>query len=167
MPMLGFSKKIIFLHLIKLNKIKQMKKLLFVLTLVFTVNTIFAQADKVVGLWLTEDGDSKVKIFKATNGRYYGKIVWLEEPNEEDGTPKVDDENPDESLQTRPILNLQILKDFVWDEDDDEWDAGEIYDPKTGNTYSCYMWFKDEKLHVKGYIGFAFIGRSTVWARTQ
>ncbi len=144
-----------------------MKKLTFALTLIFAVNTIFAQADKVVGLWLTEDGDSKVKIFKATNGKYYGKIVWLEEPNEEDGTPKVDDENPNESLQSRPVMNMQILKDFVWDEDDTEWDDGEIYDPKTGNTYSSYMWFEGDKLNVKGYIGFAFIGRSTVWTKTQ
>lgn len=146
---------------------KQMKKLLFVLTLVFAVNTIFAQADKVVGLWLTEDGDSKVKIFKATNGKYYGKIVWLEEPNEEDGTPKIDDENPDESLQSRPILDLRILNSFVYDEDDNEWVDGKIYDPKEGKTYSCFMWFEEDKLNVKGFIGFSFIGRTTVWTKAQ
>lgn len=144
-----------------------MKKLLFVLTLVFAVNTIFAQADKVVGLWLTEDGDSKVKIFKATNGKYYGKIVWLEEPNEEDGTPKIDDENPDESLQSRPILDLRILNSFVYDEDDNEWVDGKIYDPKEGKTYSCFMWFEEDKLNVKGFIGFSFIGRTTVWTKAQ
>lgn len=146
---------------------KQMKKLLFVLTLVFAANTIFAQADKVVGLWLTEDGDSKVKIFKATNGKYYGKIVWLEEPNEEDGTPKIDDENPDESLQSRPILDLRILNSFVYDEDDNEWVDGKIYDPKEGKTYSCFMWFEEDKLNVKGFIGFSFIGRTTVWTKAQ
>ncbi|NOZ46275.1 MAG: DUF2147 domain-containing protein [Chlorobi bacterium] len=144
-----------------------MKKLILALTLLFSVNLIFAQANKVVGYWLTEDGDSKVKIFKATNGKYYGNIVWLDEPNEEDGTPKIDDENPNEELQTRPIMNLQILKDFKYDEDDSEWNDGEIYDPKTGNTYSCYMWFEGEELHVKGYIGFSFIGRSTVWTKTE
>jgi len=144
-----------------------MKKLLFALTFIFAVNAIYAQADKVVGTWLTEDGDSKVRIFKATNGKYYGKIVWLEEPNELDGTPKIDDENPDESLNTRPIMDLMILKDFVYDEKGSEWDSGEIYDPKTGNTYSCYMWFKDDQLHVKGYIGLSFIGRSTIWTRSE
>ena len=144
-----------------------MKKLLFALTLIFAVNTIFAQADKIVGLWLTEDGDSKVKIFKATNGKYYGKIVWLDEPNEEDGTAKVDDDNPDESLRSRPILDLRILSSFVYAEDDKEWVDGEIYDPKNGKTYSCFMWFEGDKLNVKGFIGFSFIGRSTVWTKTQ
>ena len=35
----------------------------------------FSQERKVLGYWLTEKGTSQIKIFKATNGKYYGKIV--------------------------------------------------------------------------------------------
>lgn len=127
-------------------------------------------ADRVLGYWLTQDGDSQVKIFKAKNGKYYGNIKWLEEPYEEDGSEKRDDENPDEDLRSRPILDLQILKAFEYDEDDEEWIDGTIYDPKSGKTYSCYMWFEDgneEVLHVKGFIGFSLLGKEVEWTREE
>ncbi|MBU8892965.1 MAG: DUF2147 domain-containing protein, partial [Bacteroidales bacterium] len=124
-----------------------MKAKLFFITLLLTVflsPDLFAQdADNVLGYWLTQDGDSQIKIFKAKNGKYYGDIKWLDEPNEEDGTAKVDDENPEPELQSRPILGLQLLKSFNYDEKDKEWVDGTIYDPKEGKTYKCFMWFED------------------------
>ncbi len=152
-----------------------MKAKIFIIAL-FLVSFIapkgFSQdpADKVVGYWLTQDGDSQVKIFKATNDKYYGEIKWLDEPNEEDGSAKVDDENPDPKLQNRPILGLQLLKGFIYNKDDNEWDDGTIYDPKTGKTYKCFMWFEDEDytiLHVKGFIGFAAIGKKVSWTKEE
>ena len=93
------------------------------------------EADKVLGYWLTQEGDSQVKIFKAKNGKYYGNIKWLEEPNEADGTPKLDKHNENEKLKKRPIMDLQLLKGFKYDADDEEWVDGTIYDPKNGKTY--------------------------------
>ena len=34
---------------------------------------------------------------------------------------------------------------------------------KNGKTYSCTITAKGDRLDVHGYIGFSFIGRSTVW----
>ncbi len=144
-----------------------MKKLFIVALSVFFINVIAQDANKIIGFWLTQEGDSQIKIFKATNGKYYGKIIWLDEPNEEDGTPKIDDENPDVNLQTRPILELMLLNGFKYDESNNEWNEGTIYDPKTGNTYKCNIWFEDDDniLHVKGYIGISLIGRKVEWIR--
>lgn len=125
-------------------------------------------ADKVVGYWLTQYKDSQVKIFKATNGKYYGEVKWLEKPNNDDGTPRLDKENEDEKLRTRPILGLRLLNGFEYDEKDQEWVEGTIYDPKNGKTYSCFMWFDDgddNTLHVKGFIGFSLLGREVEWTR--
>jgi uncharacterized protein (DUF2147 family) len=128
--------------------------------------SIFAQAaDDVLGYWLTQDGDSQVKIFKSKTGKYYGNIKWLDEPLEEDGSIKLDDENPKESMQAREILGLQLLKAFEFNTKKSNWDDGTIYDPKTGKTYSCYMWFENDILHVKGFIGFAIIGKEVEWTR--
>ena len=148
-------------------------KFLFVtfLLAVFLSPDLFAQeADNVLGYWLTQERDSQVKIFKAKDGKYYGNIKWLEEPNEEDGTAKVDDDNPNPELQNRPILGLQLLKSCVYDEKEKEWVDGTIYDPKEGKTYKCFMWFEDgdnKTLHVKGFIGFALLGREVEWTREE
>ena len=126
-------------------------------------------ADAILGKWLNEDQDAHIQIYNE-NGKYFGKIVWLKDPNEEDtGLPKLDDENKDETLRDRPIMGLILLKDFVYDEGDKEWDDGTIYDPKNGSTYDCYMNFGDDPntLKIRGYIGISWIGRNTYWTRVE
>lgn len=150
-----------------------MKKLHFafgVLALMFfTFGQALAQnsADDVVGTWLNEDKDAKIEIFKCGD-EYCGKIVWLKEPNREDGSEKLDRENPEAKLRSRKIMGLQILEGFEY-EGDGEYEDGEIYDPKKGKTYDCIMELSDngKKLDVRGYIGFSLIGRTTVWTRAN
>ena len=130
----------------------------------------FAQsplADDIVGKWLNEDQDAHVQIYKE-NGKFYGKIVWLKEPNEPaTGLPKLDDDNEDESLRSRPVMGLVMLKDFIYD-GDGEWEDGTIYDPKNGKTYDCYMNFDENGvLKIRGYIGISWIGRNTYWTRVK
>lgn len=142
-------------------------KSLLLLSIFLISGTLYAQsnADKIVGKWLNEEKDGKVEIYKQGD-KYFGKIVWLKTPNNDDGTPKVDKENPDDNLRKRPLQGLEILKNFVYN--DDEWEDGEIYDPKSGNTYSCYMEFVEEgKLKIKGYIGVKWVGKTTYWTRTE
>jgi uncharacterized protein (DUF2147 family) len=146
-----------------------MKKLFFISILVLVGTALFAQnADKVLGVWLTQDGDSKVTITKDSKGKFNGEITWLKEPLKE-GKPKVDDKNPEVKLQSRPIMGLKLLEGFVFDKDDNEWVDGKIYDPKSGKTYSCLMWFDDDpnKLSVKGFIGFSLIGKEVAWTRSN
>ncbi len=130
--------------------------------------TMFGQKNtKVVGTWLTQDGDSKVQISQTEEGVFKGQVIWLKNPTEKDGSDKLDKHNPDEELKQRKIMGLELLKNFEYDEDDEEWTNGTIYDPKSGNTYKCYMWFEGNpnKLQVKGYIGFSLIGKKVSWTR--
>lgn len=154
-----------------------MKTRLFSLVLILIVFQIsaFAQskADKVIGYYLTLNDDtgkesSQVQIFKATNGKYFGKIVWLAEPNE-NGKPKVDDDNPDKALQSRPIIGLQLLKGFSYNEKSDEWSDGTIYNPTGGKTYNCYMKFDGNKLKIRGFIGAAWmgLGKTATWYKEE
>src|SRR5659263_111612 len=112
-----------------------MKTKIFTLILFLMAFQISAQAqtkaDRVIGYFLTVDDEtgkekSQVQIFKATTGKYYGKIVWLAEPNK-NGKAKVDKDNPDKALQSRPIIGLQLLKGFSFNEKTGEWDNGTIY----------------------------------------
>lgn len=143
-----------------------MKKVLSLLALMVMSTVMFAQkAEDIIGTWYTEGGKSKVEISKK-DGKYSGKIIWLKEPNREDGTAKLDRNNEDESLRSRGILGLPVIQNFEWD--DDEYEDGTIYDPENGKTYSCVITWKDmDTLNVRGYIGFSLLGRDTVWTRVK
>ncbi len=149
-------------------KVKALILLLGVM-MVMPATQLFSQnkADDVLGVWLNEDKDAHVEMFKR-NGKIYGKIVWIKEPiDAETGKPKVDKHNPDAALKTRPTLGLEILTGFIFD-GSDEWSGGEIYDPKSGKTYSSYMIFdKKDVLKIRGYIGVALLGKTTCWTRVQ
>ncbi len=145
-----------------------MKRFLFTIISMLFAGSLLAQSEnRIVGTWLTQDKDSKVEIFKGKDGKFNGAIVWLKEPNR-NGKPKMDDKNPDAKLRTRPTLGLPLLTGFSFDKDNNEWSDGVIYDPKSGKTYKCLLWFEKDlnTLHVKGFIGFSLIGKEIVWTKT-
>lgn len=144
-----------------------MKKLISALLIsVFSIGTAMAQeADKLVGVWQPSNGRSMVKIDKLGN-KFYGRVVWLKEPNDESGKPRTDINNPDESLRSTPIKGYRILKDFVYDGEEGLWTDGTIYDPNNGSTYNCKIELKeDNKIEIRGYVGTPVFGRTDVWTR--
>ncbi len=146
-----------------------MKKHLFTaFAILFVPLFLAAQANKIEGTWYNDDRTSAIEITKGTDGKYDGKIVWLDEPNE-NGKPKIDDENSDPKLSKRPIMGLKIVEHFKYDSKKKRWNDGTIYDPDNGKTYDCFSWFKDgdyNKLYLKGYVaGIKALGRKTEWTR--
>lgn len=142
-----------------------MKIFVSYLLILFFYANISAQSfsDAIIGKWLSGDGDGKVEIYKKGN-TYFGKIVWLKEPNEENGKPKMDDENPDKSKRSQPIIGLVVLKDFIFK--DGFWKEGTIYDPKNGKTYDCEMWLDgNNTLKIRGY--WYFVYRTEDWKRVK
>jgi len=135
---------------------------------VFTICSlsVFAQKkDDVLGKWANPSGEGQVEIYKRGE-KYFGKLAWLKEPNDEKGKPKTDIKNPNANLRSKSILGLEILKDFVFE--DGKWTDGTIYDPKTGKTYSCNLNIKsDGQLNIRGYVGISLIGRSESWKRVK
>lgn len=123
------------------------------------------EADRLLGVWEPSSGKARVKIEKIGN-KYYGKIVWLREPiDPETGQPKVDKRNPDPAMRNVPLRGYRMLKDFVYN-GNDEWIDGTIYDPENGSTYNCVIKMRDENtLDIRGYIGVKAIGRTDVWKR--
>ncbi len=129
---------------------------------------IHAQAGRITGYWLTEEGESQIEIYRVAGNKFNGRIVWLEEPLEEDGRIKRDDNNPDRSLRNRPITGLEILKDFTFNSTKQEWEKGTIYDPQNGRTYDCVIRLDGNTLRLRGFVlGMRFLGRETTWTREQ
>ncbi|MCG8688511.1 MAG: DUF2147 domain-containing protein [Desulfobacterales bacterium] len=126
------------------------------------------EGDDIIGEWITQEKDCRVEIFKK-NERYHGSIAALKYPNylpgEEEGpngTPRLDSNNPDVSLRSRPMVGIELLSHFRFD--NGKWVDGHIYDPKNGKTYKCNISIsEDGKLHVRGYIGLSLLGRTTIW----
>jgi len=146
-----------------------MKKYLFsAVVILFVPLFLQAQADKILGTWFNDDETSTIDVTKGSDGKYMGKISWLDEPNE-DGKPKVDDENSDPELAKRPIMGLAILNNFEYNSKKERWVEGSIYDPKNGKTYDCFAWFEDgnfDNLYIKGYVaGIKALGRKTIWTK--
>jgi uncharacterized protein (DUF2147 family) len=141
-----------------------MKKLFLLvacMTLLLVANVFAQDADAILGEWYTKDSKALVEIYKC-NDRYCGKIVWLKEPLEEDGSEKLDTNNPDESKRADKIIGLNLVGNFIF-KGKNKWADGTIYDPDNGKTYSCKMALKGDELKVRGFIGISLIGRTQVW----
>ncbi len=122
------------------------------------------ESDAILGVWESGSGKARIKIDK-TADKFNGRIVWLREPKDEAGIPKVDKNNPVESLRSKPLLGYSMLKDFVYI-GDKTWEEGTIYDPESGSTYSCTITMIDDNtLDVRGFIGVSLFGRTDVWKR--
>ncbi len=164
--------KPIFIIIVQTKNYQMMKNtlLLFVALILTSFSTkLFAQdkeGDAIVGLWETGTGKARVNIIKSGN-YYYGRIVWLREPNNEEGKPKVDKNNPDETKRTVALLGLRMLSSFEF-KGNNLWEDGTIYDPESGSTYSCTINMTDKNtMNIRGYIGISAFGRTDVWKRLE
>ncbi len=122
---------------------------------------------KVIGTWYNTEKDGKIEIYECDGGKLCGKIVWLADPNKEDGSPKTDENNPDETKHNDPVMGMDLMYGFEYD-GNDKWDEGSIYDPKSGKTYSCKMTLKSpSELDVRGYVGISMFGRTENWTKAE
>lgn len=124
-----------------------------------------------VGVWEAPAGKARkahVKIEPCAE-KLCGRVVWLEQPNDKDGQPRVDRRNTNESLRGRPILGMPLLTDFVPDpERPDRWVDGRIYNPEDGEMYRSTLTLgPDGTLNVRGYVGVPVLGKSQTWRRVE
>jgi uncharacterized protein (DUF2147 family) len=144
---------------------KKVVLLLFMLS-VFGVSAQQSEGDRIIGLWVTGSGKGRIQITRYGE-KYGGKLVWLREPNDANGKPKVDDKNPDETKRNKPKLGLNNLLGFTY-KGKGEYEGGTIYDPENGKTYDCIMTLKDDNtLNVRGYVGISLFGRTDTWKRVK
>jgi uncharacterized protein (DUF2147 family) len=120
--------------------------------------------DAILGEWFAPDKDGKFSFYKA-NGKYYGKVCWLSEVNDANGKPKVDAANHDPAKRTVSMMGLVVFNGFVWDEEDQEYTDGTVYDARYGDTYSCRIRVNKLVMEVRGYILFSWLGKSAYFTR--
>ena len=139
-----------------------------ILSFILLLISVFAYAQKnsrVVGEWYSPKDNLIINIFEL-NQTISAKITWMRLPNDENGKPKTDLLNPDQSLKAIEIVGLIMMSNFTHIAGD-VWDNGTLYIPEKGKSYSGMMRLKDENtLNIRGYIGFSFFERySSNWTR--
>jgi uncharacterized protein (DUF2147 family) len=120
-------------------------------------------ADEVVGIWLTQAGDAKVRVSKCGGG-ICGVVVELKNPiDPATGKPQVDDKNPDRALAKRPVIGITLFSGMR-PSGPNQW-AGPIYNADDGNSYASKISVSGhDTLRVEGCVG-ALCGGET-WTRS-
>lgn len=124
-------------------------------------------ADPVEGQWLTQGGSARVKVAPcaADKTKMCGAIVWLKNGTDKSGQPVKDANNPDASLRNRPLVGLNMIRDFK-SSGPGKWTGGKIYDPGGGKTYGSKMSLNgDGTLKVEGCI--AVVCQAQTWKRAS
>lgn len=140
-----------------------MKKITLLLLL---IGSFQMQAQTVLGKWKTIDdktGETKsvVDIYE-NSGKVYGKIIEIMDATKRNKKC----EKCEGTDKNKSVLGLIIIKGLT--KDDEEYNGGKILDPESGNIYKCILKLSGkDKLAVRGYMGFALIGRSQTWIRVK
>lgn len=141
-----------------------MKKSLFISF--FFIAFLSTSAQSIFGKWENIDEetskvDSVIEVYEK-EGKAYAKIIEITDTERRDALC----ENCTGKNKNKPILGMDILTGLK--KDGQEWSGGKILDPKNGKEYKCYITLENnDKLKIRGYIGFAMFGRTAYWHRKK
>lgn len=128
----------------------------------FAQNT-YDPKNLIIGKWRTDDNRAIIEIFES-NSRYFGKIVWLQMANDQQGNARKDIKNQDKTKQNANVLGLTVMNNFVFQ--GNAFVNGTIYDPDSGGSYNCKLWLDNENtLKVRDYCGIFY--KTFTWKKEK
>jgi uncharacterized protein (DUF2147 family) len=104
-----------------------------------------AHAGDVSGVWLHEDGDSKVR-FAPCGAAICGTITWLR------------GKDPEAKVGQRVFYDMVPAGDNVW--------TGKAFEPASGKEYAGKMTLSGDRLTTAGCVFGGLICKSIVWTRS-
>ena len=121
--------------------------------------------DGVPGRWVTPGVSAVVELAPCTGASTLcGTIRWLWDAVDEKGRSRLDAQNADANLRSRPLLGLAILSDLKpargggWE--------GQIYNPEDGQTYRATLRRRGaDALLVEGCV--LFICQKQIWRKAS
>ncbi len=122
--------------------------------------------DDIVGVWSVEtdeEATEHIEIYQHDD-LYFGKIIWAKSPQDSSG-PALDVKNKKEELRSRPLVGLEIIRDYKFN-GEDSWEDGEFYAYKKGRTASPKLTLIDED-HLKIQVKILLFKKTFVWPRVQ
>lgn len=144
------------------------KALVAIATVAFS--TLAAAQMTPVGNWHSFDektGELKsLVVISETNGVLTGRIEQLLR-KEADQKAVCKDCNDDR--KDKPMLGLELIRGAKQVEGKEVWEGGTIVNPEGGTIYKLRMTPIEggQKLEVRGFVGFALLGKTQIWQRVQ
>lgn len=131
-----------------------MKKIFCSALLVLFAVLCYAQkADDICGIYHSKDPFSKegsqCEIYKAANGTYEAKVVWVENPKKKNQ------------------LGLVFMTGLTYNAKEKEYQNGKLKYPGKSGTYKTYIRLTDDKktMKMRGYLGVSLFGMTVDWTR--
>lgn len=131
-----------------------MKKTLITLFIALFGCASYAQnADDICGIFHSVDPFSKegsqCEIYKAANGTYEAKVVWVENPKKKNQ------------------LGLVFMTGLTYNAKDKEYQNGKLKYPGKKGTYKTYIRLVNDgkTLKMRGYLGVSLFGMTVDWTR--
>jgi uncharacterized protein (DUF2147 family) len=117
------------------------------------------------GMWLPQNGASRIRLADC-GGALCGTIVWLKEPNGDNGKPKTDQNNSDQSKRSRPLIGVQIVLGMK-PAGTDKW-SGQVYNAEDGKTYSGNLTFSGgDSLQLQGCALGGLVCKGQTWTKAN
>ena len=131
-----------------------MKKVItFLFLAVFTVGGYAQNADDICGIFHSKDPFSKegsqCEIYKAKDGTYEAKVVWVENPKK------------------KHHLGLVFMTGLTYNAKENEYQGGKLKYPGKSGTYKTYIRLVNNgnTLKMRGYLGISLFGMTVDWNR--
>ncbi len=139
------------------------------ITVILSVSSLSAMAQMTpLGLWQTiSDTDGKatseVRITETPAG-LVGVVEKALTTSAEPNCDKCTDER-----KGKPKVGMEILRHAKKAANKDVWEGGNILDPNNGTVYKLKLTPVEggKKLEVRGFVGFALLGRTQTWIRVE
>lgn len=127
--------------------------------------TTVSQQDSILGNWSVLDNQMAISIVER-NGVFEGRVIWLAEPNDKNGLPKLDVNNIEKSKRSQPLLHMVCLYGFEYNATANTWNKGYFYNPFTGDTIKATLKLNDSNsIEMSGYAGFTLDFETENWVR--
>lgn len=148
------------------NFTSMIRSFLILSALTLCAITTLAQNNPIVGNWKTVDDKtgksfSVVKIYKHTDGLYYGKIDKMLV-----GPAHLKCEQCEGEDHNQPLEGLVIIRGMH--EENGELHGGRVLDPENGKFYYGKIFLKDGKLVLRGSLDKrGLLGRNQTWIKAE
>jgi uncharacterized protein (DUF2147 family) len=141
-----------------------MKLLILLLLGTLSVAELHAKNPPILGQWISDKKDLIVEVYQ--DGTVYkGRIVWVTDRSGQ-RLGRLDEKNPILALRNRNVIGIDVLEGLTYNQAENCFENGHIYDATSGKTYSASARLDDtETLVVRGYWGFQILGKTLKFTR--
>lgn len=137
--------------------------------LAFSVSCVSVMAQMTpLGLWQTiSDTDGKATSEVRITSTPAGLVGVVEKALTTSNEPNCDKCTDERKGQSK--LGMQIIRGAKKADGKDVWEDGNILDPNNGTVYKLKLSPIEggKKLEVRGFVGFALLGRTQTWVRVE